>query len=289
MQEKTAVYYSQKVELVRQYIHAHLADDLSVKTLAGLAGISFFHFHRIMKAALNEPLASYISRTRLDTAVNLIRYSDTSFREISVNVGFQDLSSFSKAFSKEFGLSPMEFKKQKGTVINTQVDYRVQANNLVSDIHPKYITLPDKVVASIEVFGEYGGPKAYEAWDELEKYVRKYHLTGWNPEVFSVYYDDPETTGTELCRSRVCITVKKQAEPSGNICFQKVRGGKYAVFRYKGPYEYLWDLYDSIYGNFVLVSGLELGDLPCMEKYLNYAHNTKPDDLLTEIYIPIKS
>ncbi|RPH31262.1 MAG: hypothetical protein EHM93_14400 [Bacteroidales bacterium] len=50
----------------------------------------------------------------------------------------------------------------------------------------------------------------------------------------------------------------------------------------------IYELYDSIYKDWVLFSDFKLRDLPSIEKYLNFAYNTKPENLLTEIYIPIE-
>lgn len=128
MQEKTTTYYRQKVEEVLDYIQNHLSDDLNIKTLAENSRISFFHFHRIIQAVIGEPLGNYINKARLETAVKLIRYSGESFLSIAERIGYNDLSSFSKAFSKEFGLSPQEYRANSNIILNTHVDYRIGNN-----------------------------------------------------------------------------------------------------------------------------------------------------------------
>ncbi len=145
MKDTTLTYYQKKVDDVLQYIHNHLNENLSIKELADYSGISFFHFHRILKGSLNEPIGEYINKVRLDTAVKLIRYSDESINSISNKIGYSDVSSFSKAFSKEFGVSPQDFKSNGEMLLNTHVDYRVDAKGkIVSEIKPKIILLPDK-------------------------------------------------------------------------------------------------------------------------------------------------
>lgn len=288
MQQETTSYYQQKADEVIRYIHNHLADDLNVKVLSEKFGISFFYFHRILKASLNEPLGSYINRTRLETAVRLIRYSDGQLSDIAVSIGYSDVSSFSKAFSKEFGLSPQEFKTNKEIVLNTHIDYRINdSGTIVSDIKPKIITLPDKKVVFISVIGKYGGDEVIKAWDDLIGFAMQSKLIGWKPDFFSIYYDDPDELGAENCTSDICMATKKQVIPRGQIGYKTVTGGKFAVFRYKGPYERLWELYESIYRGWVLTTNTKLRDLPSVEKYLSYSPKTKPENLLTEIYLPI--
>ena len=288
MKNVTLTYYQKKVDDVLQYIHCHLNQNLTIKELAEFAGISFFHFHRILKGALNEPIATYIDKVRLDTAVKLIRYSDESMNSISAKIGYSDVSSFSKAFSKEFGIPPQEFKSNREMVLNTHIDYRIDSQGkLVSEIKPKIIFLPNKKVIYKRVIGEYGGKEVIEAWEQLFDFIAQHKLLGWNPEFFSIYYDDPDSVGREKCTSDLCFTTKKDIEEHDVFKLNLFEEGKYAVFRYKGSYERLWELYDKIYGDWLLSVDYKLRDVPPLEKYINYSPKTKPENLLTEIYIPI--
>lgn len=288
MKDVTQTYYQKKVEDVLQYIHNHLNENLTIKELAEFAGISLFHFHRILKGALNEPIAAYIDKVRLDTAVKLIRYSDESINDISIKIGYNDVSSFSKAFSREFGVSPQGYKSNREIILNTHVDYRIDSKGvLVSEIKPKIIILPDKKVIYIRVVGEYGGKEVLEAWEQLVNFITQHKLYGWNQEFFSIYYDDPDSVERGKCTSEICFTTKKDIDKHDVFKATIIEGGKYAVFRYKGPYERLWELYEKIYGNWLLSVDCKLRDVPPLEKYINYSPKTQPEDLLTEIYIPV--
>lgn len=289
MRDDTATYYQKKIEDILFYINNNLAGDLSIKTLAEYSCISHFHFHRLMKAALNEPLGSYIDRVRLDTAVKLIRYSNETFLAIALKIGYQDLSSFSKAFSKEFGISPNDFKNDTTMILNTHVDYRIdEPGNFIADIKPKVKVMPDKDVIYIRVQGRYGAGETMSAWNDLTKFLSGKKLLGWNPDVFSIYYSDPDEVGDENCISDICAVIKKDVDLTGRIQKQKIEGGKFATFKYKGPYERLWDVYNYIYKQWLTTTNFKLRDKPIIEKYLTISDKTKPEDLLTEIYLPIE-
>lgn len=172
-QEKTISYYQQTVQQVLRYISGNLSGDLSIQALSEYSGISLFHFHRIMKSALNEPLAGYIDRTRLETALRLIRETHEPLYEIAENIGYQNLSSFTKAFGKEFGISPLEFRNNQEIILNTHVDYSICSNKLVSNLKPKFVTIPNREIVFIPVTGVYGGKEVTDAWDELGDFVLK--------------------------------------------------------------------------------------------------------------------
>ncbi|NLF43934.1 MAG: GyrI-like domain-containing protein [Bacteroidales bacterium] len=147
--------------------------------------------------------------------------------------------------------------------------------------------MPEKKVICIRVVGVYGGKEVFEAWEQLVNFITQQKLYGWNQEFFSIYYDDPDCVEKEKCTSEICFTTKKDIGKHDIFKSNLIEGGKYAVFRYKGPYERLWELYEKIYGNWLLSVDYKLRDVPPFEKYINYSPKTKPEVLLTEIYIPI--
>jgi AraC family transcriptional regulator len=289
MYSQTSSYYQQKVNDVSNYINNHLADDLNVKLLSEQFGISFSHFHRILKAYLNEPLGSYINRVRLEIAIKLIRYSNESLSDIALQIGYNDCSAFSKAFSKEFGLSPLEFKNNKEIVLNTHVDYKINDfGKLITDIKPKIIQMADKLVIYKRFKGKYGSEEFSRAWDDFLGFAINNKLVGWKPDIFSIYYDFLSDMEIDESATDFCIATSRPIAASYHIDSKVIVGGKYAVFRYKGPYDRLWELYETIFGVWVINSDVRLRDYPIIEKYLNYSFNGNPNNFLTEIYLPIE-
>jgi AraC family transcriptional regulator len=289
MLQKTETYYEQKVNNVLNYIHNHLSDDLNVKLLSEQFGFSFFHFHRIMKSSLNEPLGSYINRVRLETAVNIIRYSNLPLSEIALQIGYNDSSAFSKAFSKEFGLSPLKFKSNNTIVLNTHIDYEINGmGKLVSDIRPKIIILDDKPIVYTKFKGEYTGKEYTNVWDNFWDVVTQNNILSWNPFVFSVYYDNPFETEAADCRAECCVSTHKKPSNNEHVETKTLPGGKYAMFRFKGPHKWLLEINEYILKEWVLNSNFKLRNSPLIERYINHYRYTEPNSLLTEIYIPIE-
>lgn len=288
MRNGTETYYRQKANDVLNYIQNHLSDEINIKFLSERFGISFFHFHRILKAYLNEPLGSYIDRMRLDTAVKLIRYSDSPISEIASRIGFSDSSALSKAFSKRFGISPQRFRNNKTIVLNTHVDYNINYHGeIVSDIEPKIVVQPDKQVIYAHYEGEYGGKEFRDLWDVFWAFIVENNAMDWKADVFTMYYDDPFNTPASQCRSDFCVATNRSIDGTERFGSKTIAGGKYALFRYKGPHERLMELYEYIFSTWALNSNYIIRDAPSMERYLNNYRIIESGNLLTEIYIPI--
>ena len=75
MKSDTEEKYLQQVNRVIDYINSHLNEPLRVETLAREVCLSEYHFHRIMRAYLHEPLATYIARQRVERAVMSVSYT----------------------------------------------------------------------------------------------------------------------------------------------------------------------------------------------------------------------
>ncbi len=58
--------------------------------------------------------------------------------------------------------------------------------------------------------------------------------------------------------------------------------------RSTGPYSDLGKTYRKLYGGWLPKSGYQLREAPAFDEYLNSPQNTKPEDLLTLIHLPLE-
>lgn len=95
---------------VFQYIEDHYKSELSVDLLAGIAGLSRFHFSRLFKELSGRTVTEYITATRLDKADYLLRHSPLTVTEIAAATGFNDIFYFSRTFKKHKKTSPSSIR-----------------------------------------------------------------------------------------------------------------------------------------------------------------------------------
>ncbi|MBO5917524.1 MAG: helix-turn-helix domain-containing protein [Oscillospiraceae bacterium] len=98
-----------KVERTLSYINEHLADDLSVDTLARYSYTSKYHFMRRFKQCTGLCVHQYITQKRLLAAAQLLR-SGASAQSACTRCGFQDYSAFQRAFRRQFGMTPRQLQ-----------------------------------------------------------------------------------------------------------------------------------------------------------------------------------
>ena len=274
--------YIQRINKVVAYINNHLDETLDLKKLANEAALSDFHFHRIFKALKGEAIGGYITRLRLEATARLLRYTALTIEEIAFNIGYETPASLSKAFKKQYGISPTEYRTNKDTYIMKKEiinpDLALKA--------PKIVILEPKNLIYVALTGAYGSLDYGKAYEQLWAVIKAQKLFTKGIESICISYDDPKITEGSLQRSDVCLAIHKPAIPQEEVSCKTLAGGKYAVFFYQGSYENLSQVYDTAV-RWVIDHEYTLREEPFFEKYLNDARRTPKEKLKTEIYIPI--
>jgi len=99
-----------KIRQIMRYIGEHLREELSVEQLAGQIYTSKYHFMRRFKAETGVTVHQYVTQKRLFLAARLLR-SGTPAVRAAEECGFEDYSTFVRAFKKAFGKTPREYIK----------------------------------------------------------------------------------------------------------------------------------------------------------------------------------
>ena len=86
------------------------AEPLDIASLAGIACVSEAHFIRGFRATFGETPHRYLQRRRVERAMFLLRETDRSVTDVSLDVGFTSLGTFSRTFHEIVGLSPREYR-----------------------------------------------------------------------------------------------------------------------------------------------------------------------------------
>ena len=96
----------------KDLIDREYARSLDVPALARAAHASTAHFSRGFKRAFGETPHQYLRRRRIERAKELLRETELSVTEVSLEVGFRSLGSFSAAFREVVGESPVDYARR---------------------------------------------------------------------------------------------------------------------------------------------------------------------------------
>ncbi|WP_195472262.1 hybrid sensor histidine kinase/response regulator transcription factor [Bacteroides xylanisolvens] len=105
-------YINPFVQKMTEIIWENMADpDFNLEILSSELCMSSSQLARKTKALMGITPYNFIIKTRMDYAVNEMKHTDKTIAEIAFDCGYQEKSNFSRAFTKYFGMSPMQYRK----------------------------------------------------------------------------------------------------------------------------------------------------------------------------------
>ena len=292
MRTATAADYHERILRTLVHIQAHLDDALDLDDLARVACFSPYHFHRVFRSLVGEPVQEHVRRLRLERAAHRLKLQDHAVTDLAFEAGYDSHEAFTRAFHTMFGISPSQFRAahQDAPDSPSGVHY-----DDASGYHPpdygdpppvEIKTLPPQRVVFLRHTGPYDGVHA--AWSKLCGWAGPRGLLGPGARFIGISYDDPQITPPEKLRYDAAITLSRPVQPEGEFGVTEIAGGEYATFLHKGPYETMSRSYQLLLGAWLPKSNRELRDAPCFELYLNSPQFTKPEDLETLIHVPLE-
>jgi AraC family transcriptional regulator len=98
------------LEDARKYIEATHLSDISLIGIANAAGLSKHHLARLFHLAYGTSPMSYAIKYKLKDGARLLAKTDQAVTFIAIEIGFSDGTAFGRAFKREFGVSPLQYR-----------------------------------------------------------------------------------------------------------------------------------------------------------------------------------
>jgi AraC family transcriptional regulator len=273
---------TERIGAARRLLEQRLDEDVPLEELAAAAHYSMFHFHRLFRSVVGETVREHQRRLRLERAAYRLVHGDADILGVALDAGYDSHEAFTRAFRRRFDVAPSTFRDERRQVRTHTLEVIEMGEIRIERRQPQR-------VAYVRHVGPYA--TVGEAWGTLMKWGWMKLLRGM-PETFGLCFDDPEVTPEDKIRYEACMVVNDKAKGKGDVQVKEVAGGAYAVTLHEGPFETIGQTYAGLCG--AVASGpvegrtWALGDPPSLEKYLTDPRRTKPEDLRTEVWMPVQ-
>ncbi len=274
--------YETRLRRVLDHIHDNPAGDLSLDTLADVAAMSRFHWHRVFHGMTGETCAQAVRRIRVHRAACWLVQTDQDIAAIAKQAGFESVQSFGRAFKAAYAMAPGAFRK-RGDLMSPH-KRKLEQEFTMYDVAIK--TVPAQRLAAMSHQGPY--LEIGRTFEALQAAFTARDLWPGARGMSGIYYDDPNAVAPDQLRSHGGVVLADGVAVPEDMEEVSTHAGKTAVLTFKGPYAGLKAAYDYLYGMWLPQSGEEVADAPVYENYLNGPHDTAPDDLITEICLPLR-
>lgn len=95
---------------ISEHIEGNLERRINIESLAGVAGLSLFHFARAFKQSAGVTPHEFVTRRRIERAIDLLVSTELPLSEIAIAAGFADQSHCARRFREYVGMSPREYR-----------------------------------------------------------------------------------------------------------------------------------------------------------------------------------
>lgn len=166
-----------------EYIETHLTEKIDYQVLARFLGVNVYTMERFFSLLVNMTLTEYIRNRRLSMSFYDLYYGKEKIIDVAMKYGYENPTSFSRAFQTFHGIKPSEVKKGNGQFHNFP--------KLFFDEHVKTGKNLEYRIQKSEKFTLYGkGKKCTEetigkiAPEFYEEMYQKYHLWEYGMVVY---------------------------------------------------------------------------------------------------------
>ena len=163
------------IQKVIGYIEEHLKDDrqgiLDNTSLAKIAGYSEYHFLRVFRDTVQLTPADYIRKRRISEIVRRIGDGSRPMSDIAFEYGFNSKENFTRAFKKEHGILPTEFRTANCSLRLFQ-PFEFYSGEIRPEVSMRYLEGFSLVVYP------FGGELAPSCWNRYNAEKRSQRLSG---------------------------------------------------------------------------------------------------------------
>ena len=286
MQKETHKHYQEAINRALEFIETNTSRSVGLEEIAAYAFLSKYHFHRVFKSLIGNTTKDYLTRLRLEKAALMLKSSDRSINQIAYDCGYSSPETFMRAFKSFFSVTPSVFREgTRQEIAQKEIVYQETSFETLHVKPPTIVESPDLHLAYLRQFGSYD--QMDQSFRQLFSWASEHLALKQQPEIMGIVHDNPDLTEEENLRFDACIVVPQAIQASGAIGYKKIKGGKFAVFRYKGAFETFYPVYDYIYNVCLFEYQWELRDEPVLEWYYSSPSFYNSNQLVTDFYLPI--
>ncbi|WP_409564933.1 GyrI-like domain-containing protein [Microvirga sp.] len=285
-------HYQDRLRRTLKHIEEHLDEDLSLEVLSGVAAFSRYHFHRQFVALFGINVHRYVQLARLRRASYKLAFrSEESIFQIALDAGYEGPEAFARAFKKNFGQSPSEFRNQPQwtpwhAVYQPVTEARrIHMRRTWSSDDVCIETTPDIRLAVLE---HRGAPTLIGA--SVRRFIawRKENGVPKASPVFNIFYDDLDITPAAEFRLDIGVATDWDVVPNNaGIRIKTIPGGRCAVLRHVGSEDSLGAAIMYLYGSWLPQSGEEPRDFPLYCQRIRFFPDVPEHEAATDLFLPL--
>lgn len=239
-----------------EYIESHLSEEIDYRVLARFLGVNVYTMERFFSLLVNVTLTEYIRNRRLSMSFYDLYYEQEKIIDVAIKYGYENPTSFSRAFQKFHGVKPSEAKKGKASFQNyPKFHFESQVNQ------GKKLTYEIRELNSFTLYGKGTSVTEQTIGKEAPLFYQKMHQKYGLWEYGLVFYED------RFHSDHLEYWVLNHEKKEGLISYH-IPKSKWLVFRIDSIKSFdIQELSHQFYFHFLPSCKFNLRNLPELEVY----------------------
>lgn len=286
--------YARRFRKVLEYVDAHLDEDLSLEQLSATARCSKFHFHRQFSELLGVSVAKYVQLLRLRRASRQLAFHDElRIIDIALASGFESHEAFTRAFRRELGQAPSEFREQPDWP-PWHATYHP-----IDELRSQYMKIEHRLedvsivhfeATSVALLKHRGDPR--QLMQTVRKFIdwrKQQRLPPHKSATFNLIYDDPASTPPDEFRFDLCCVTTSPVSPNAEgVEASTIPGGRCARLHFVGPDDGMGEAIRFLYATWLPQSGEEPREFPLFLQRVRFAPEVPEHESEIDFYLPLR-
>jgi AraC family transcriptional regulator len=266
------------------FIESHFADDITLDTIAGVAGVSRYHLSRAFGYATGFSLIRYLRGRRLAEAARALAGGAPDILAVALEAGYGSHEAFTRAFRDQFGLTP-EAVRGQGHLDNLQPMEPIRMAETVTTLEPpSLVTGKALLIAGLgERYDQDCNPAIPAQWQRFVPHLGR--IAGQvGQTAYGVCCNSDDAGNFEY----VCgVEVADFSNVPKDWSRVRIPQQRYAVFAHRDHVAKIRATWHTIWNQWLPESGYEVVDAPFFERYGPEFDSMKGTGGL-EIWLPVR-
>ena len=267
------------------FIEVHLADDLSLDSIAEAARVTRFHLSRAFGLAMGCSVMRYVRARRLTEAARVLAGGAPDILTVALDAGYGSHEAFTRAFRDQFGQTP-EAVRARGRVesLSLMESITMSGEQTQPIAEPRIEQGKAMLIAGLQdhfAFEELGGLPAL--WQRVRPMLG--HIDGQAEAVaYGVCFNTNDTGFDYIAGVEVAAGTRVAAD----LASLSMAPQRYAVFTHIGHVSAVRGTFMAIFNDWLPQSGYRSADAAVFERY-DQRFDPRTGMGGFEIWVPIKS
>lgn len=277
------------------FIEKHLGENFDLETLTLVHGYSRCHFSRLFHSVTGSPLSRYIWKRRLQEAADDLIQTNERMIDVALRYQFSSQESFTRAFSRWFGVSPGKYRKDRtAKMLQLPIDVSKIVIQGGKRMKPEVKELKAWTVMGVLYEGTNENEELKACWAEVGQRAGEIPYAKNDGNWYGMCEPlEEDVKDLDLLnkaysfRYLAGVEVTQVEEVPEGMTVWQIPTQEYAVFPHCGDVETMGETYQAIYASWLPESGYEAVYAHDFELYNEEFHPGESDSKCY-IYVPVK-